>query len=439
MPGTASGQSSTDAAGNGGTSGTAAEGSREPTEGQLPEQITTVQDGGQTPDTAQQTEQTGQNGQSGQNGQTGSDDSIGDMVEKTLNSMSTAEKIGQMFILGFDGTEPGADIKDMIKTRYIGGVILFQRNVKYPGQLLTLNNSIREINGASRVPLIISVDEEGGRVSRMPDQLKDMPAALSVGNTKNSRYAYDIGGMLAGEIAAFGFNTDFAPVLDIWSNPKNTVIGDRAFGTTPESVSRMGIPVMNGIRDRGIIPVVKHFPGHGDTVTDSHVGLPKIDYDMDRLDSFELVPFRNAIKDGADAVMVAHILMSALDTKYPASLSKAVITDLLRGKMGFDGVVITDDMTMGAIAKNYSIGNASVRSVLAGSDIILVCHGTDSQRLAMNSVEAAVKNGTIPIGRIDKSVGRILRLKYKYKLSDKTLESVNVEELNKKIEAVLTE
>jgi beta-N-acetylhexosaminidase len=131
--------------------------------------------------------------------------------------------------------------------------------------------------------------------------------------------------------------------------------------------------------------------------------------------------------------------MSTLDKKYPASLSKAVITDLLRDKMGFDGVVITDDMTMGAIAKNYSIGNAAVRSVLAGSDIILVCHGTDSQRLAMDSVEAAVKNGTIPVERIDESVGRILRLKYKYKLSDKNKESVNVDELNKKIEAVLTE
>ncbi len=427
-PGTAPGHNS--------TGGTSVDESGDTTEGQSAEQDTTVSDGGQASETQQQT---GQNSQTGQNGQGGPGKSIEARVEKMLDSMSMAEKIGQMFVVGFDGTEPGADLKEMIKNRYVGGVILFQRNVKDPGQLLGLNNSIKEINKSNKAPLLISVDEEGGRVSRMPDRFRDMPEALSVGNTKNSGYAYDIGGILAGETAAFGFNTDFAPVLDIWSNPKNTVIGDRAFGKDPETVSGMGIQVMNGIRDGGIIPVVKHFPGHGDTVTDSHVGLPKVDYGMDRLESFELVPFKNAIAEGAEAVMVAHILMSALDNKYPASLSKAVITDLLRDKMGFDGVVITDDMTMGAIAENYSIGKAAVRSVLAGADIILVCHGTESQKLAMDSVEAAVKNGTIPAARIDESVGRILRLKYKFELSDRTIKSVNVEELNKKIEAVLTE
>lgn len=444
IPGTASSQGSTGAAGNE-TGGTSADGTGATTEGQSTEQATIIPDGGQTPGTQQQTGQSGQNGETGDNDQTGqtgenvSDDSIEARVSKTLDSMSTSEKIGQLFVVGFDGTEPGADLKEMIKNRHVGGVILFQRNVKDPVQLLGLNNSIKEINKANKAPLLISVDEEGGRVSRMPDQLKDMPAALSVGNTKNSGYAYDIGGMFARETAAFGFNMDFAPVLDIWSNPQNTVIGDRAFGKDPQTVVSMGIPVMNGIRGGGIIPVVKHFPGHGDTVTDSHIGLPKVNYTMDRFESFELVPFKKAIADGADAVMVAHILMSALDNKYPASLSKAVITDLLRDKMGFKGVVITDDMTMGAIAENYSIGKAAVRTVLAGADIVLVCHGTDSQKLAMDSVEAAVKNGTIPAGRIDESVGRILRLKYKYELSDKTIESVNVEELNKKIEAVLTE
>jgi beta-N-acetylhexosaminidase len=228
-------------------------------------------------------------------------------------------------------------------------------------------------------------------------------------------------------------------VLDIWSNPENTVIGDRAFGITPGIVKSMALSAMKGIRDRDIIPVVKHFPGHGDTVTDSHIGLPRVDYGMDRLSSFELVPFQAAIDDGADVVMVAHILMTALDKKYPASLSKAVITDLLRKDMGFGGVVITDDMTMGAIVENYSIGNAAVKAVLAGSDIVLVCHGTENQKLAIDSVKAAVKNGTIPIQRINESVDRILRLKYKYKLSDKTVKSVNVDELNKKIDAFLTE
>ncbi|HEX2945774.1 MAG TPA: beta-N-acetylhexosaminidase [Clostridia bacterium] len=458
ISGTIPGQSVTTVAGNGTGSGTAEDGTGVKAggqaEGQTPQDDTGLPDNGQTPGTDQQTGKTGQNEQtgqsdqtgktgqgseSGQGGQTGSDGTIGDMAAKTLNSMSLDEKIGQMFIVGFDGTEPGTDVKEMIKNRHTGGVILFQRNVGDPVQLLGLNNSLKEMNKSNKAPLFISVDEEGGRVSRMPDQLVDMPAALTIGNTQNINYAYDTGALLADEIASFGFNTDFAPVLDIWSNPQNTVIGDRAFGTTPETVKSMGISVFKGIRDRGIIPVVKHFPGHGDTVTDSHIGLPKVDYGMKRLKTFELVPFQAAIDKGADAVMVAHILMTALDKNYPASLSKAVITDLLRTDMGFDGVVITDDMTMGAIAKNYDIGKAAVRTILAGSDIVLVCHGTENQKLAMDSVKAAVKNGTIPMKRINESVGRILRLKYKYRLSDKNIKSVNVDELNKKIAALLTE
>lgn len=376
------------------------------------------------------------------NEQTKEQDEGSDMdarVSETLGRMTIDEKIGQMFILGFDGTEPGPDITEMIKSRFIGGIILFKPNINDPVQLLTLNNSLKLLNSGNKAPLLISVDEEGGRVSRMPDQLKDMPSSLSIGKTGKRGYAYDAGAMLAEEIKAFGFNTDFAPVLDIWSNPENTVIGDRAYGKTPEAVSAMGISAMKGIGENGVIPVVKHFPGHGDTVVDSHIGLPVVTYDMNRLESFELVPFKAALENGADAVMVAHIVVNALDRKYPASISKAVITGLLRESMGFDGVVITDDMTMGAIVKNYNVGNAAVKSVLAGSDIVLVCHGTDNQRLAMDSVLAAVKDGTIPVSRIDESVKRILRLKYKYRLSDNTIKSVDIDGLNKKIDAVLAE
>lgn len=434
--GTASGQVGTSSEANNGTAGTSANGNGEAAQEQTKGRDEGVYGIDQSPVTGSQTSQNTQTGQAGENIP---NSDIEAEVAKTLNSMSTAEKIGQMFVLGFDGTEPGPDIKEMIKSRYIGGVILFERNVNTPGQLLKLNNSLKQLNSGNKAPLLICVDEEGGRVSRMPDKLVDMPAALTVGDTGNYDYAYSLGGMLAEEIGAFGFNTDFAPVLDIWSNPQNTVIGDRSFGTTPEVVSRIGIAAMKGIADKGIISVVKHFPGHGDTETDSHIGLPYVTYDMNRLESFELEPFKAAINNGADAVMVAHIVVNALDKKYPASLSKPVITDLLRKSMGFDGVVITDDMTMGAITKNYSIENAAVKAVLAGSDIVLVCHGADKQSIAMDAIMAAVRDGTIPVVRINESAGRILKLKYKYGLSDNTIRSVNVDGLNKKIAALLHE
>lgn len=286
--------------------------------------------------------------------------------------------------------------------------------------------------------MFISVDEEGGRISRMPEHLHKLPSNEIIGEINNSDFSYSIGNVIAEEIKAFGFNMDFAPVLDIFSNPQNTVIKDRSFGTNAEIVSKLGMQVMKGIRSGGVIPVVKHFPGHGDTVVDSHVGLPLVSYDMKRLKSFELVPFKAAIENQADAVMIAHILMNVIDPENPASLSKVVITDILRKQMNFEGVVITDDMTMDAILKNYKIGNAAIKSIYAGSDIILVCHDYDNQLNVIDAFKAAAKNGTISEERVNESVYRILQLKNKYGLTDDKINLINVDEINKKIDAVLS-
>jgi beta-N-acetylhexosaminidase len=308
--------------------------------------------------------------------------------------------------------------------------------VKSSEQLLELINSIKRTN-RGREPLFISIDEEGGRVSRMPDALSDIPSAAAVGEYGDLTVTYGVGTLLADEIASFGFNLDFAPILDILSNPDNTVIKDRAFGNTAKAVSEHGTQLMKGIRDRGIIPVVKHFPGHGDTSVDSHSALPTVGHDMERLNGFELVPFRKAIDEKADAVMVAHLLMKNIDPGNPASMSKAVITDLLRNEMGFEGVVFTDDMTMGAIIKNYDIGDAAVNSVIAGSDVILVCHGYDKEKEAADAVRSAVETGYIDEARIDESVARILRLKAQYGLEDLIIDNVDIAGLNKKIDGQL--
>ncbi|MGE5615115.1 MAG: beta-N-acetylhexosaminidase [Bacillota bacterium] len=377
--------------------------------------------------------------------QTGGD---ADLTGAAINNMSLEEKIGQMFIIGFDGSEPDVKLKEMICEKHVGGVVLFRRNVVSPEQLLGLLNSIKTINAgctgnnagngriSARAPLFISVDEEGGSVSRMPGELAELPTAFSIGETGDINCAYEMGSLIAEMIKAFGFNMNFAPVLDIWSNPRNTVIGDRSYGQDPDIVARLGVQAMKGISGEGVIPVVKHFPGHGDTVADSHKELPKVNHSLDRLMNFELVPFKEAIVNNADVVMVGHILLTEIDPEYPATLSEAVITGLLRGKMQFDGLVITDDMTMGAIEENYNIGDAAVRSIIAGCDIILVCHGYREQKEAVEAVKAAVAAGSITEARINESVQRILELKKKYGLTDNPVDTVDVDGINKKIEAL---
>jgi beta-N-acetylhexosaminidase len=227
-----------------------------------------------------------------------------------------------------------------------------------------------------------------------------------------------MGKLLASELQVMGFNVDFAPVLDVNSNPNNPVIGNRSFGNNAKLVTKMGIAEMNGIRDGGIVAVVKHFPGHGDTSVDSHLDLPVVRKTTKQLEAMEWIPFRAAIDAKTDAVMVAHILFPLIDAKAPASFSKVIIGEQLRGTLGYDGVVITDDMTMGAIAKNYGIEDAAILSVKAGSDILLIAHGYDIEKKVYDKLLSTVKSGQIKESRIDESVRRILALKLKYKLSD---------------------
>lgn len=360
-----------------------------------------------------------------------------DQLKEQVKMMTMEEKIGQMVIIGLDGYTMNGTTKKMIEDYHVGGFILFGENIKNSDQLITLVNSLKNTNLKSKLPLFLSVDEEGGRVSRMPKEFKKLPTNKIIGKVNNEDFSYKIGNILGEEIKALGFNMDFAPVLDINSNPKNTVIGDRSFGTNSIIVSKLGIQTMKGIQISGVIPVVKHFPGHGDTSVDSHIGLPSVSTDINTLKRFELVPFDNAIKSGADAVMIAHILLNKIDSKNPASLSKIVITDLLRKQLNFNGLVITDDMTMGAVLKNYNINDAAIKSVNAGSDIVLVCHGSNNEIKVINALKEAVANGTISKNRVDESVYRILKLKSKYKLTDKITNSIDIKKINDKISAIL--
>lgn len=361
-----------------------------------------------------------------------------DPVKQKLNNMTLDEKIGQLIIAGIDDYTNNEHSKALINSYHVGGFILFGRNIKNADQLLELINSLKEINSSNnKIPILLGVDEEGGRVSRMPSEFVRLPSNGAIGQVNNSNFSYKIGEILGQEIKSFGLNVDFAPVLDVNSNPKNPVIGDRSFGSSPSLVSKLGLQTMKGIQSQNIIPVVKHFPGHGDTSIDSHVGLPIVYNDMKRLDSLELIPFSDAIQNGADMVMVAHILLPKIDSNNPASFSKTIITDILRKSMNFNGVVITDDMTMGAIVKNYNIGEASVNSLNAGSDIILVCHDFDKEVTVLNAIKNSVAKGTLSEESINEKVYRILKLKEKYNLKDTKTASINVQEINNKINNLL--
>lgn len=350
--------------------------------------------------------------------------------------MSAEEKVGQLLIVGFEGTEAGADVTAYVREYRVGGVILFKRNVESAQQLVALTNEIKGLNGDG-APLFVSVDQEGGAVDRMPPEVRRTPSAYQVGQSGDPDAGGRMGQALAAECAAFGFNVDFAPSLDVWSNPDNTVIGKRAFGTDGATVAAYGPAVAQGLADGGVIPVVKHFPGHGDTDVDSHVGLPVVEKTIEALWGGELTPFQEAIDQNLPAVMVSHILMKELDPDRPATLSPAVVTDLLREEMGFDGVVFTDDMTMGAITEHYGVGEACVMAVEAGCDVALVCHGRDNVDEARTALLEAVESGRITAQRLDESVYRILALKARFGLEDKAVEAPDLDGLNKIIDGIL--
>jgi len=340
---------------------------------------------------------------------------VKDKVQLAVMNMTLEEKIGQMFIMGFQGTEVSQDIKTLMLDYKPGGIILFDRNIKDAKQLQNLVGEIKEINNANKFPLLISIDEEGGRVSRLPNGSKKFPSSKKIGSKNDKALAYNNGQEIANELHKFGINMNFAPVLDINSNSKNTVIGDRAFGKNPEIVAQLGIETMKGLQSKNIISVIKHFPGHGDTDADSHTELPVVHHDRTRLDTFELIPFKEAIKSGADVVMTSHILFPKIDNSgKPATMSKIILTDMLRSELGFNGVIVTDDMEMGAIAKNFTLKEAVLGAVSAGADILLICHSFENQKSAFNELKDAVENGSISIERINESVERIVRLKQKY-------------------------
>ena len=304
--------------------------------------------------------------------------------------------IARLFTVGFHGTEPSGELQELLE-RGVGGVILFARNVEAPAQVLELTRSIKRLAGR---PVFVAVDQEGGRVRRLRAGFTDVPALRALGHSRDPNLAREMGQLLGRELRAVGIDVNFAPVVDVDTNVDNPVIGDRALSSDPELVAELGEALVRGLQSEGVAACAKHFPGHGDTELDSHQALPRLVHGLERLDRVELLPFERVVAAGVASIMTAHVVLEALDREYPATLSDVVLGRLLRQRLGFDGVVFSDDLEMGAITGRFEPGVAAVRAVNAGVDGLLVCHSAEVAHAMLDAMAGAVSDGTLPRARL---------------------------------------
>lgn len=340
-----------------------------------------------------------------------------DLADQILAGMTLHEKLCQLFCITPEqltgvGTaiQAGETTRQALEEYPVGGLVYFSQNIDTPEQITTM---LQNTQSYAKIPLFLGVDEEGGTVSRVaanPNMgLENFPAMGQIGATGDTEQAYLVGSTIGGYLRDLGFNLDFAPVADVNSNPNNTVIGQRAFSSDALVASQMVATAVQGFTDSGILCCLKHFPGHGDTATDSHLGYAQTDKTLQEMEQLEFLPFVSGIDAGAPMVMVGHITApNVTDDGLPASLSAEFITGILRQQLGFTGVVTTDALNMGAITQSYSPGEAAVAAISAGVDLLLM---PEDFQEALNGLTFAVEDGTISESRIDESVLRILRAK----------------------------
>lgn len=354
-----------------------------------------------------------------------------------MKNLTLREKIGQMLIIKIFGKEITEETKQMIEEYKIGGIILYRKNYDTYDEMIKIINEIKKLNKeCGNIPLFISIDQEGGRVNRMPHELKNIKSAGKLVEQNNIEIIKEAGRTTAKMLKESGFNMNYSPVLDIQRFENGHAIGDRCYGKTAEDVSRNGITIMKELSTGGIIPVVKHFPGHGSTNKDSHFFLPTITKNINELENEDIIPFKKAIGQNAEVIMVGHLMIKDVDRKNPASLSKKIINDYLRNKYQYKGVIMTDDLKMRAISLKYGYVRAALKACKAGIDIIMAGASYNTIIRVIKKIESNIKNKKIDIKEIDKSVERIIKLKEKYNISDDPAKGCNIEEINQSIEKV---
>jgi beta-N-acetylhexosaminidase len=313
--------------------------------------------------------------------------------------------IGQLLIGSLPGKTVTPEMRSLAREFSLGGIIFFARNIEAPEQVAELSHDVQGL--ANSMPLWVSVDQEGGRVARLKAPFTVWPPMATLGRSGDEALARRFAKALATELRAVGITLDYAPVLDIHTNPKNPIIGDRALAEDADSVARLGAAIIQTLQSNGVAACGKHFPGHGDTSVDSHLELPLIEHPPDRIRRVELVPFREAVKAGVAFIMTAHVLVPSLDEEKPATLSRRIVQGMLREELGYPGVILSDDLEMKAIAKTYAVPDAAVQAIAAGCDGLLICSGdVDVQAATLEALVRAVEQDVIPYKRLEDALKR---------------------------------
>lgn len=329
----------------------------------------------------------------------------GDMTAtSSVSSFASLSKLAHsLLVIGFENLDPDAETMKLIAGG-VSGVILFSRNIASPEQVAELNRRLKEPAPGA---LLSSVDQEGGRVARLRAPWTLWPAMRTLGDLDDEALAHEVGRVLGVELKACGFDVDYAPVLDVDSNPANPVIGDRSFGRDPAIVSRLGAAMVRGLQAMNVSACGKHFPGHGDTAQDSHLELPRLAHGLERLRQVELPPFKAAIDAGVASMMTAHVVFEDLDPGVPATMSKKAIDGILRQELGFDGVVLSDDLEMKAVHERFPMQDVVEQALLAGVDGFLCCRRLDVQHEVLEHIVRAVESNRVPLSRLEQASKRM--------------------------------
>jgi beta-N-acetylhexosaminidase len=325
---------------------------------------------------------------------------------------SIRRDIGQLLIGSLAGSTVTPEIRSLAREFSLGGVTLFSRNIEAPEQVAELSIDVQTL---SDLPLWVGVDQEGGRVARLRQPFTEWPPMAVLGRSGSVDLATRFASALAAELTAVGVTLDYAPVLDIHTNPKNPVIGDRALAEDAGMVGRLGSAIVRGLQDNGVAACGKHFPGHGDTSVDSHLELPLVEHPPDRIRRVECVPFRDAIRADVAFIMTAHVLVPSFDEERPATLSPRIVQAVLRDELGYQGVILSDDLEMKAIARSYAVPDAAVQAITAGCDGLLICSGdVDVQAATLEALTHAVEDGRIAYQRLEDALKRLRRAKERF-------------------------
>lgn len=351
-----------------------------------------------------------------------------------MEKLSIEEKIGQMLIITLHEQEITKETINLIQKYKIGGVILYRKDYNSYNEMIEKINKLKSINRQNPIPLFISIDQEGGRVNRMPYEIKNLKSAKKVASTEDINIVKQSADIISKMLKSFGIFMNYSPVLDIKRFEEGHAIGDRCYGENKKDVSKYGIEFMKEMSEQGVLPVVKHFPGHGATTKDSHMSLPIVRKSKEELEIDDMVPFKQAIKNGADGIMVGHILIKDIDKRHPASLSKKIVDKYLIEKFKYKGLIITDDLKMLAVRLRYSPAKAVELAINAGNDMIMIGLKYKTIEKIIKCISRKVKKGKISEKAIDKSTDKIIKMKQKYNVNDEQISGLDIKKINKEIE-----